>query len=319
MEQYLVTIDSCRPPSSDSRPPYMWPPSADSIWWTWPKRFTFPSSGSLDFEFLKISDCTMNSIIAGCPVLECLLINACTGFSPIRINSPSPRSIAMSCMELIIEDAPSLQRLVHLKPCSALRVSVISAPKLETLGCLCDHGFESNLVFGTTVIQNLHSDCFTTVASSVKILAICIFNLSLDMVIDLMRCFPCLEKLYIQSCLAKDKNLWRGKHRNLRRCLDIRLKTIVLKNYQGMMSQVNFATFFVLNAKMLEFMRFEVGADNDNEVFIAEQHRKLQLEKKASRYAQFYFTNSGGCHGLGLSHVKPVTDLSITDPFECRC
>ena len=38
----------------------------------------------------------------------------------------------------------------------------------------------------------------TTPACTVKILAINIFNLRLDVIIDLMRCFPCLEKLYIQ-------------------------------------------------------------------------------------------------------------------------
>ena len=126
--------------------------------------------------------------------------------------------------------------------------------------------------------------------------------------------------LFFQSYGAKDKNLWRRKHRNLTRCLDIRLKTIVLKNYWGMMSQVNFATFFVSNARMLEFMRFEVGIGNVNKMFIAEQHRKLQLEKRASRNAQFCFTSRDRCRRTKEHfHVKHVSDLSITDPFECRC
>jgi hypothetical protein len=41
-------------------------------------------------------------------------------------------------------------------------------------------------------------DSFTTKVSTVKILAVEMDALSLDAVIDLMRCFPCLEKLYIQ-------------------------------------------------------------------------------------------------------------------------
>jgi hypothetical protein len=72
---------------------------------------------------------------------------------------------------------------------------------------------------------------------------------------------------------------------------------------------------------MLELMRFEISEYNDNEVFIAEQHRLLQLEKRASRGAQFYFTTGRICHGYlsgcYLNHIKHVSDLSITDPFEC--
>ena len=122
--------------------------------------------------------------------------------------------------------------------------------------------------------------------------------------------------------LIRCNNLWRRKHRDLIRCLDIRLKKVVLKNYRGIKAQVNFASFFVLNAKMLELMRFEISKHNDNEVFIAEQHRLLQLEKRASRGAQFYFTTGRRCHrypGCYLNHIKHVNDLSITDPFELAC
>ncbi|KAL6631324.1 hypothetical protein ACP70R_028174 [Stipagrostis hirtigluma subsp. patula] len=259
----------------------------------------------LGLEIVQVSDSSLHSIIAGCPILECLLIGTTYGFDCLRVNSPSLRSICMTCAIIKIEDAPSLQRVLQLQPDNSMNVTVVSAPKLETLGCLCDDGPESKVVFGTTVIQ---------------ILAISNYNLSLDMVINLMRCFPCLEKLYIQSFVATDKNLWRRKHRNLIRCLDICLKTVVLKNYQGKKSQVNFATFFVLNAKMLEVMRFEGESYEDNEMFIAKQHRLLQLEKRASRSAQFYFTSDSRCqYARDLTHIKHVTDMSTTDPFECRC
>jgi hypothetical protein len=61
--------------------------------------------------------------------------------------------------ELIVEDAPCLQSLLHQDFDYGLHVSVVSAPKLETLGCLSD-GFYisgqddlSRIVFGSTVIQ----------------------------------------------------------------------------------------------------------------------------------------------------------------------
>ncbi|KAF8731664.1 hypothetical protein HU200_015592 [Digitaria exilis] len=137
------------------------------------------------------------------------------------------------------------------------------------------------------------------------------------MVLDMMRCFPCLEKMYIEFLRSGDRNSWRRKHRDVIRCFDIRLKTVVLKNYRGIKSHVNFASFFVLNAKMLESMTFE-GAACQNEKFIAEQHSLLELGKRVSKSAQFYFT----VHGFWdshITHIKHVHDLSITDPFECRC
>ena len=122
---------------------------------------------------------------------------------------------------------------------------------------------------------------------------------------------------FFQLFLSVDRNSWCRKHHDVIRCLDIRLKTVVLKNYCGTMSHVNFASFFVLNAKMLESMTFEGGACH-NQRFIAEQHSLLELEKRVSRSAQFYFTVRRS-QDKNLTHVKHVHDLSITDPFEYRC
>jgi len=77
-------------------------------------------------------------------------------------------------------------------------VSVIIAPKLETLGCLDDELDSSRLVFGTTVLQGFLVVSLTTVVRSVKILALKSLYIKLDTIIDLMKCFPCLEKLYIK-------------------------------------------------------------------------------------------------------------------------
>jgi hypothetical protein len=77
----------------------------------------------------------------------------------------------------------------------------------------------------------------------------------------------------LQSWATGEKNSWHLKHPELISCLDIRLKTVVITSYQGFMSQVNFATFFVLNAKVLELMIFEVSFTSEE--FIAKQKKKL--------------------------------------------
>jgi len=94
-------------------------------------------------------------------------------------------------------------------------------------------------------------------------------------------------------------------------------KTVVLnKYYRGIKSQVNFATFFVLNAKMLESMTFECQRDSVTDRFLAEQHQLLQLEKRASRCARFYFTTKRCEHNF--MHINHAHDLSKTDHFECE-
>lgn len=210
-------------------------------------------------------------------------------------------------MKISIEDASCLERLLQLDVTMGLDISIISAPNLETMGCL---RYYDPYGFSFKGFPTL----FPMVAHTVKTLSIFVVPLSVDMVLDLMSCFPCLEKLYIQICSSGRKNLWRRKHQSHVRCLDIRLKKVVLANYRGTMSDVNFAMLFVLNAKMLELFRFEIR-DCCGEEFIERQHRLLQLGKRASRGARFVFTNDTCLRKL--EDIKHVRDLSVADPFEC--
>ncbi|XP_066397003.1 FBD-associated F-box protein At5g60610-like [Miscanthus floridulus] len=295
----------------------------------------FPKLKKLALQSVRISEDSLHSIIAASPVLECLLLSTIFGFHCVRINSASLTSIGVGHADdgyqtsatflekFIIEDAPCLKRILYHRPPQTgmpLQVSVISAPNLETLGCLNYTDYSMRLLADTCFMQPYDMMEFriinsTTPARTVKILAVNTFILSLDEIIDFMRCFPCLEKLYIQAYRGGDQNLWRRKNDNLIKCLDIRLKTVVLNNYRGIKSQVNFATFFVLNAKMLESMTFECQRDSVTDRFLAEQHLLLQLEKRVSRCARVYFTTKRCEHDF--MHINHVHDLSKTDPFEC--
>ncbi|XP_066325445.1 F-box/FBD/LRR-repeat protein At1g51370-like isoform X1 [Miscanthus floridulus] len=284
----------------------------------------FPHLKQLGLENVSFSEGSLHTMISSCPVLECLLLNDIFGVGCLRISSNTLRSIGVgtdsNCcrtnlqllQEVIIVDAPCLERSLCLGSFKPTNLTIISAPKLETLGCL-DCYERTRLVFGTIFIQGLKVVSLTTTLSSVKTLAVASYSINLDTVIELMKCFPCLENLYIKSYISGEMNRWRRKHRDFIKSSYIHLKKIVLM-YRGVRSQINFASFFLLNARELELMRLEVGNTNYNEAFFAEQYGMLQMEKRASRGAQLHFTNKTCTH---RNHVNHVRDLSVANPFEC--
>ena len=91
----------------------------------------------LSLVAVDISDVSLQSIIhSSCPALESLLLVCNRGGRRVTINSSNLVSIGIRCPfgELIIEDDPSLRRLIVdclVVDCS---ITVVSAPKLETLG-----------------------------------------------------------------------------------------------------------------------------------------------------------------------------------------
>ncbi|CAL5077828.1 unnamed protein product [Urochloa decumbens] len=277
---------------------------------------------------------TLRALLGGCPVLQSLMITSCIGCcTRIRIVSSTLRSIGVhiswggiKLRQLAIEDAPCLERLLLFGQgfSKKLVISVISAPKLEILGQLPFKGLR--VEFGATAIQGSSVLNSTMVVPSVKVLALTQKDLSLDVVIDFMKCFPCLEKLYIkltrmynQPTKSKSEvtNAWCRKYRNLISALDIRLKKIVVTTYRGNKAHVNFAKFFVLNAGVLESMVLEVDVANYySKTWIERQHTLLQIDNSASKGARFDFVSHGGWPAT-LEYIwsDQVHDLSTADPF----
>ena len=125
----------------------------------------FPNLKQLGLEYVSISEGSLHAMISSCPVLECLLLHLSFGFSCLRISSSSLKSIGVGTnryrnqpqlREIIIADAPCLERLLFLEPYMSISVSVIAAPKLETLGFPTDgiDGYDPfRIEFETTTIQ----------------------------------------------------------------------------------------------------------------------------------------------------------------------
>ncbi|GJN12235.1 hypothetical protein PR202_ga30529 [Eleusine coracana subsp. coracana] len=88
----------------------------------------FPQLKKLALENVVISEKSLNSIIASSTVLECLLLGFTIDFHYVSI------AVRKFSGEFIIENSPSLERLLQLKPSQDLHLSVIAASNLKTMG-----------------------------------------------------------------------------------------------------------------------------------------------------------------------------------------
>lgn len=94
---------------------------------------------------------------------------------------------------------------------------------------------------------------------------------------------------------------------------------LVLLNYNGDERLfVDFAKFFILNAKVLKKMEIRV-LYNRNDKWMHWQRRLLQVENRASQDAQIELKNGVWQNSPDLMHIH---DLSMADPFDsslCGC
>ena len=95
-------------------------------------------------------------------------------------------------------------------------------------------------------------------------------------------------------------------------CLKFHLKKVALKVYYGRGLEVDFARFFVLNARVLEKMEF--GMVNDLKDEWRDNHNmQLQLQDRASPNARFEFKKSTWTTFRNIS--RRTHDMSTADPF----
>ena len=92
------------------------------------------------------------------------------------------------------------------------------------------------------------------------------------------------------------------------KCLETHLKKLVLlKTYEGDEKEVEFAKFFILNAKVLREIKFRL-CKKINKEWVADQYSLLEMGTRASQDAQLQFVRSGG-------RSLDALDLSTSDPF----
>lgn len=143
----------------------------------------FPNLKQLTVFDSIISEETLHAMLDSCPTLEILLMKLNEGFRCVRINSRSLKTIGvhtgsfrqgLTLEELIIENAPFLERLINLERHSRLHISVISAPKLETLGCIFENGNHIMLTLGSTTFLVTRAPSLSPNVHTYVLLALCI-------------------------------------------------------------------------------------------------------------------------------------------------
>ncbi|CAO2198459.1 unnamed protein product, partial [Urochloa humidicola] len=114
-------------------------------------------------------------------------------------------------------------------------------------------------------------------------------NIRLDVIINFMKCFPCMEKLYIKTHKAsKNEQCHHSKDRI--ECLDRHLKKIWISNYSC--KHVEFAKFFILNARVLQSLVLNVDHDTKlSSEWMEKERRQLLLDGRASIRAHIQFTS----------------------------
>jgi hypothetical protein len=106
----------------------------------------FPHLKQLTFKGVIISEADLHGVLAGCHVLESLVLSELDGVSGVRISSSTLRSLGVSSgfghepeqllEQVIVEDAPNLEKFFLDGAEYCLSICVVWAPKLEFLGSL---------------------------------------------------------------------------------------------------------------------------------------------------------------------------------------
>ncbi|KAK3128993.1 hypothetical protein QOZ80_6BG0469680 [Eleusine coracana subsp. coracana] len=294
-------------------------------------KFHFPHLKQLTIQCITIEEGSIHTLLAKCPVLESLVLSQNEGFHCLRISSPTLRSFAVSadCEELmetdrlkqvIVEDALLLERFIIRHPEEdGLLVRISGTPKLQVMGSLT-YGI-TKLELGSTVFVEMMSVSLTTVVRTMKTLVVRLAPPTIDDAISLMKCFPCLENLYV--VVFPNERARRTKLHDPRdyiECLDAHLKKFVLINYRGVKTDVEFAKFFLVNARVLQMMELATHHQSCDAKYLTKQRTMLDLKNRASQDVKFAISIHS--YRDDEVHICHIHDLSVSDPFDpslCSC
>uniref|UniRef100_A0ACD6A323 Uncharacterized protein n=1 Tax=Avena sativa TaxID=4498 RepID=A0ACD6A323_AVESA len=290
---------------------------------------SFPHLANLTLRYAYVSSLTLHGLLAGCPALVSLSLDRIFGCRSLRVCSQSLRSLTVSVSlvrrslevceleDLIIEDAPVLERLLAHDVNWGPSLHVIHAPRLTTLGYL-GVGIPS-LQLGSALFHAMRAVRLPASVEfrTVKTLALEMVDPQVKPVVDFLQCFPCLEALHITCHMVIPRSMERldgDKTGHLTECLDHHLKKVVLAGYKGRKCELQLAVFLISSARVLEVIKFL--CENDcNLAWLTSQKRRLHLDNRASLGAQVLFEKQRNSY---VRFSKHASNISIVDPFDIQ-
>ncbi|KAF7078053.1 hypothetical protein CFC21_082532 [Triticum aestivum] len=223
----------------------------------------FPNLQELGLFHSIIEDREVDALLAHCPKLKILSFAMAYNFpSCLRIRSRSLRIVVewlCSFDEVIVEDAPCLERLFFESFSDRRPVKIVHAPRLEVLGFL-DLQLHA-LEIGGIVIRAGMNVRASAMLPSLKILAVKVrFSHATEakMLHTLLRCFPRLQTLHVmfQSIGSRSPDsvdradFWQPM--GTCDCLESHLETLVLHGFQGLECEQLFVSYILEKGKVLK-------------------------------------------------------------------
>ncbi|KAE8808020.1 putative FBD-associated F-box protein [Hordeum vulgare] len=234
----------------------------------------FPNLHELGLFHSIIEDREVGALLAHCPKLKILsfaFTYRCR--SRLRIKSSSLRvMMEWRCGfdEIIVEDAPCLERLLFESFSDRRPVRIVHAPRLEVLGFLDlrVHALE----IGGIVIRAGMNVRARAMLPSLKMLAVKVWfphDMEVKMLYTLLRCFPRLETLHVMSIRSSSTDsvgcaeFWKSL--GSCDCLESHLKTFVFHRFHGLVCEYLFLGYILKRGKVLKTLGIDC-ADSDDVV-----------------------------------------------------
>ncbi|CAD6226030.1 unnamed protein product [Miscanthus lutarioriparius] len=290
----------------------------------------FPHLGELTLRLASVpSSAALHALLVGCPELASLSLDRVFGCRALRVRSWSLRSLTVSVSpdaaaragggggaeleHLVVEDAPALERLLAHDINWGPSINVVRAPRLQMLGYL-GIGIPE-LQLGSALFRSMCAVRLEAELRCVRTLALEMAEPQLKPVADFLKCFPCLETLYVMSHMVVPQSMRILNHEmddDRIECLHHDLKKVVLKGYRGRKHEMQLASFLVRHASVLQVLKF-LCANVCSAKWLTNQKRQLQVDSRASLGAQFVFEKFSKSY---IRFLKPASNISLVDPFD---